>query len=167
MAGYCDTDDVASILSEHGVTAFTDDDLDGITDGTLTQDAIDRTAALYLDFPLSQRYQLSALTSNEWCRWANAIVAAVAVTERRNMPGSQSLIAERQMILDQLAQIASGARQLPGAGERFDHLPCVTNYHIERWRADQPARVVQERSTGAAPETPVKRWPSRPFRVSS
>lgn len=166
MAGYCTPDDVSSILSEHGVTAFTDDDLDGVTDGTLTQDAIDRTAALHIDFPLSQRYNLTALASNEWCRWANAILAALAVTERRNMPGSQSLANERQVILEQLSQVASGARQLPGATERFDHLPSITNYHVERWRSDMPVRVVQTRSTGAAPGYPVKRWPSRPFRAT-
>ncbi len=163
---YCDEDDVKSILSEHGVNAFTDDDLDGVSDGTLVQDAIDRVAAIDIDFVLNQRYRLADLANNEWCRWANAILAACAITERRNMPGSESLSRLRTTILEQLKGIGQGARKLPGEPERFDHLPAVTNYHPERWRGDMPIRAVRERSTGDDPQPPVRRWPSRNFRTT-
>lgn len=166
MAGYCSASDVKSILSEHGVNAFTDDDLDGVSDGTLIQDAIDRTASLEMDFVLNQRYRLADLSGNEWCRWVNAILAACAITERRNMPGSKSLLQQRTTITEQLMGIGQGSRKLPGEPERFDHLPAVTNYHPERWRGDMPIRAVQEKSTGAAPVHPVRRWPSRIFRTT-
>lgn len=163
MSSYCTTADVQSILSEHGVTAYTDDDLDGTTDGTLIADAIERTATLKIDFIVGQRYKLTDLASNTWVKWANATLAAADLSTRRNMPMSESLAVKRQEVIEQLTMVATGQARIPGEPERMDHLPSVTNYDVERWRRRHPVRVVGEESTADSPGGDIRRWLARPI----
>lgn len=162
MAGYCTQAQIESILSAHGVAAFTDDDLDGLPDTDMVQNAIDRSAALKMDPYLCQRYQLSAITGNSWVQWANAVLAAVALSTRRNMPTVESLAAQEQMVLEQIRMIHGGTMKIPNQSERFDHLPAVSNFDVERFRTLHPVRVQREESTGAPPADPIRQWTARP-----
>lgn len=161
MAGYCTQAQIESILSSHGVSAFTDDDLDGLPDTDMVQNAIDRSAALKIDPYICERYNLSSITSNAWVQWANAVLAAVALTTRRNMPTVESLAAQEQMVLEQIRMIHAGQMKIPRQAERFDHLPAVSNFDVERFRTTFPVRVQREESTGAAPTPPIQQWTAR------
>lgn len=162
MAGYCTQAQIESILSEHGVLAFTDDDHDGISDGTLIQDAIDRSASLKIDFYLCQRYDLTQITNNSWVQYANAILAAVAIVSRRGMSVPESLHEQEAMVIEQIRLIHRGTCKVPGMAERFDHLPSVSNYDVERFRNIHPIRVQREESVGDAPQGgDIKQWLAR------
>lgn len=162
MAGYCTQAQIESILSSHGVAAFTDDDLDGLPDTDMVQDAIDRTAALKIDIYLCQRYDLTTISSNAWVQWANAVLAAVAIATRRNMPTPESLYAQEREVLEQIRMIYSGTHKVPRMAERFDHLPSVSNYDVERFRQVFPVRVQREESVGKPPTEPIQQWTARP-----
>jgi len=152
---YCSVADVESILAQHGVTAFVDDDFDGsrsAAEAQLVADAISRAAALDLNPSLDMRYTLSDLSSNAWCRWANAICAAVQVAIRRGNPNPQALLQQCEKVADVLEGVRQGWMKLPDQAESFDHRALVTNYKIQRWAGSTPARVVASESTG--PEQP-------------
>ena len=161
---YCTTADVESILSAHGLTAVVDDNLTYARDGSETtyiSNAIAMAATLHIDIWLNQRYTLSDLTSNEYCRWANAIFAAFALAQRRNQSAPDSLTDEREILFQQLQSIHRGYNSLPGQAEPVDRLPSVTNFIVERYRGVMPVRVRQLESTRAQPVNGVLRKKSR------
>ena len=166
---YCSVADVESILSVHGSTANVDDDFDGsrsAAEAQLIADAISRAAALKLNPFLESRYNLSDLSSNVWCRWANAMCAAVQVMIRRGNPQPQALLAECQDIKETLQAVQLGQIPLPSQAESFDFRARVTNYDMQRSQIT-PARVVPDESTGPNVPSPLirrttdngRRWP--------
>ncbi len=157
---YCTVADVESIISAHGVTAFADDNLDGSRSAAETQlvaDAISRAAALDINIALSSRYKLSDLSGNVWCKFANAVCAALDVTVRRNNPASRTLAERCKRIRDDLQKIQAGRLQLPDQAESFDQRPTVSNFDVERWRHQTPVRVRTDESTGPDPSGDILR----------
>jgi hypothetical protein len=161
---YCSIADVESIMATHGVTAFVDDDVNGSRSAAETQyisDAISRAAALKLNPWLQARYKLGDLSSNVWCRWANAMCAAVMVSGRRNNPVPRSLNDECKDIRETLKLVAAGKMPLPSQAESFDNRPTVSNFDPERWRRQTPVRVRADESTGTTPSGKVTRRTAR------
>lgn len=161
---YCSVADVESIMATHGVTAFVDDNVDGSRSAAETQyiaDAISRAAALELNMALGSRYKLSDLSSNVWCRWANAVCAAADLASRRVNPLSRTLADRCKRIRDDLRLIQTGKMALPEQAESFDQRPSVTNYDPERWRGTSPARVRTDESTGPVPVAGIVRRTAR------
>ncbi len=156
---YCTSEDVESIMSEHGVTAFIDDDLSGGRSTAETQyiaDAISRAAAK-MNVYLASRYRLSDLSGNVWCRWANAICAALQVSTRRNNPAPQFLVDECQDVIETLKLVKLGQLPLPDQAESFDMTPTVSNFDVQRAAGVTPARVVVPESVGPQPQTGIQR----------
>lgn len=157
---YCTTSDVESIMSQHGVTAFVDDDESGIRDATETgfiADAIDRAAAFKIDVHLDERYpDKTGWASNSFIKWANAIYAAVEVSRRRLLEVPSALAAQAKELDDTIDGIRRGILRIPGAANQFHSGPMVSNYDVERYRVS-PVRVDQHTSTGPAPDVGIKR----------
>lgn len=150
---YCNRADVDAILSTVGVTAFADDDEDGSLDATelgYVTRAIERAANRMNAF-LEMRYELSDLSGNDWCRDANAALAAFLLGGRRNNPVSPVLSTENTQFLDDLKEIRDNNMTVPGAFDSNDALPSVTNFRPERSRGQAPVRVIREESTRSDP----------------
>ena len=166
---YCTDTEVEVILSEHGVTAFLDDeqesDVRSAEEVVVMTSLIERAAEMVINFRLCHRYKISELANNAWCKWANATIAAMYVATRRNNPTPESLLRDVEDIYDALRQIENGWKKLPSQAESWDQLPAVTNYDVERIRTQTPVRVVQEESTRPREAgSPTKRRTSKPIR---
>jgi phage gp36-like protein len=162
---YCTQSDVEAILSAAGVTAFADDDEDGSLDGTETgyiTRAIERAAAR-MNAVLEIRYKLADLTSNAWCQFANADVAAYLLTSRRGNSPPTQIADAYQEVIDLLDKIKANRGKVPEQGESFDFLPSVSNYQPVRGVRNMPVRVDPNESTGDAPATGIKRETSQDY----
>jgi len=158
---YCDRDDVEDILSDAGVLAMIDDDEDAAEAGTETlriTAAIER-AAERMNFWLARRYTLRDLASNAWCKWANATLAALKLSTRRNNPAPQSLVDEANDIMEMCKAVAEQPLAvIPDQPESFDMRPTVTNPRVDRGFWDEsPVKVDPELSTGPKPADGIKR----------
>ena len=159
---YCTSADVASILSEHGLVSAIDDDFDYDDTGEthFTTEAISRSAVVVINFYLCTRYNLELLTTNQYLKHANAILAAVAVAARRlqSVPTSLEMMADD--IKAQLREIKRGSSDLPSTFEHYAHGPTVSNYDAELGRSIMPVRTQLEESIGSDAVDGVKRWPA-------
>lgn len=158
MTTWCSQSDVESILSDHGVLSYSDDDEDGAADAGIVSAAIERAAAIDISPLIEERYTpLSATSSNSYLKWANALFAAKHLTIRRNLPMATSLEVECGAVLQLLNQVFNGQRSIPEQHENADHGPFVTNYNVQRIRTQMPARVAQQESTGKVPHKSITR----------
>ena len=158
---YCVRVDIDYVLAEHGVNAASDDNIDGAvsptTEAGFVADAIELSAD-DMNAMIEQRYKLSDLSGNTWCKWANARLAAASLMSRRGNPVSPSLAAQVDLIQDVLEGILSGRRKIPSQSDSFDTLPAVSNYLAKRAAHHRgPVFVDTDTSTRAAPQPPIKR----------
>lgn len=159
---YCDRDDVEDILSDAAVVAMIDDDedtVDGAAEQVRVTSAIERSAER-MNFWLARRYTLSDLASNDWCKWANATLAALKLSTRRNNPAPQSLVDEANDIMEMCKAVAEQPLAvLPNQPESFDMRPTVSNLRTDRGFWDEsPVQVDPETSTGPKPADGIKRY---------
>lgn len=158
---YCDSSDVAFVMSQHAIDASIDDNIDGgvspTTEAGFVADAIE-LAADDLNSVLSMRYKLSDLAGNTWCKWQNARKAAGALLTRRGNPLPASLAAQIQKCEQTLEGIINQTAKIPNQAESFDHSPAVSNYLVKRAaRHSTPLIVDLDTSTRKAPESGIKR----------
>lgn len=164
---YCAIADVRYILSDHGVLASTDDDESGSVNGSGTEALVHtnaiQLAAVKMNMVLqSTCYTLTALANNEWCKWCNAVKAAVALRRRRGNPVPQTLIQEEQEFDRYLEMLRKGiVDAIPGTAPTLESIPTVTNFRVEPWRR-MPVRREASTSTGQAPPATVKRHDEYP-----
>lgn len=147
---YCTTADVESIISVHGITALADDDYTFGRDGGESQliaDSISRAAVVSMNFYLTTRYDLNAISNNQWLRWANAMLAAADIAMRRLHDIPKSLKESVTEIRLQLRQINRGYMALPDEPEHYNHLPATSTLEPERFRSISPVRVNVQEST--------------------
>lgn len=140
---YCTKADIEKIWPPAELLASVDDDTSGTLsateDGYITR-AIER-AANAINSRLEMRYQLSDLAGNEWCRDANAAMAAYWLSTRRGALAPLHLTQQYEAYLAALTEIAAGRLKVPQAIESFDVTPGVTNFEV---RLDEPQRKAQK-----------------------
>ena len=157
---YCSNDDVASILGLPGVMAMSDDDHSGglsPSESLRVAQAISRTASLEINYYLSERYDLEAMSTNEWLRWSNAMLAAFDLISRRAQSVPKAMVERVITIRSHLKECRDTRGNIPDSTEANDWLPSVSNFEVERWREGSPVRVVQQESTRERPPSHVKR----------
>jgi len=154
---YCVRADVEALMSEAGVLAHIDDNVDGVESAEETLNitkAIER-AAVEMNSALCNQYSTASLAlmaaSNAWCKWCNANIAAFFLFARRGNVPPASVIDSVQTYRDQLSEARWGRFQVPEQPPSFDHTPTVTNFRPEIHKLDNPIRVVVEESTGQEP----------------
>lgn len=159
---YCVIADVKDILSDNGVLYRTDDNEDGSVAGSGTESTVQshaiEFAAVKMNMYLQQTaYTLTALANNEWCKWCNAVKAAVILCRRRGNPVPNSLLQEEQEFERMLEMLRKGTIDaIPGTNPSFETTPVVTNFTTEPWRRT-PVRRRDGSSTGQKPPATVKR----------
>lgn len=151
---YCTQSDIEAIISASGLLACIDDTEAGqaSTGATLhVTNAIER-AAVKINAAAGRQYSpLSDLASNDWCKWANAVLAAYYLQTRRGNPAWQSLSDQVKEVEELLEEVAWGRRGIPEQPPSFDFRPTVSNFQVEPGRSIAPVRVDRDESTGAAP----------------
>src|SRR5438067_7386864 len=129
---YCTRSDIEAIWPPASVLASVDDDGNGmlsVTEEAYITRAIER-AANFINARLEQRYRLSDLAANTWCRDANAALAAYWLSTRRADPPPAHLQQQYDAYVAELADIAAGKSKVPQATESFDLTPSVTNFDV-------------------------------------
>lgn len=158
---YCVRADIESILSTVGLVSAVDDDESGgpgisVAEEAHVTNAIER-AAVEMNHSLDRQYVLSDLSGNDWCKWCNASLAALAMATRRGQPAPASLVEEVSQYRKQLEEIRWGRDSVPEANPSYNHLPTVTNFKVQPGKYVAPIRVDTNESTGPAPEGERKR----------
>jgi phage gp36-like protein len=114
------------------VLASVDDDGNGTlsaTEESYITRAIER-AANFVNARLEQRYRLSDLATNTWCRDVNAALAAYWLSTRRADPAPAHLQQQYDAYVAQLTDIAANKSKVPQALDSFDLTPSVTNFDV-------------------------------------
>lgn len=158
---YCVRADIDFVLAEHGVNAAVDDNIDGAVSPTTEAGFITNAIEISADDMnaiIEQRYKLSDLSGNTWCKWANARLAAAALMTRRGNPMPPSLAGQFDQVQSVLDGILDGSRKIPNQSDSFDTLPLASNYLAKRAaHHDSPVQVDTDTSTRNAPSPPIKR----------
>jgi hypothetical protein len=159
---------VGTIIGNPALIAWSDDDHSGsnsVPEATYAQQAIERAAAMEINYFLWERYDLAGMRSagNQWLRWANAILAAFEMMTRRGVVATKTLQMRVMDIRKMMRECRDTRGQIPDAIEAMDWLPAVSNFEVERWRAINPVRVVPQECTRAAPGEGVERNPANSF----
>lgn len=166
---YCTIAHVKDILSDNGVLFRSDDDEDGVlessgTESTAQSNAIERSATKMNMMLQQTAYTLADLANNEWCKWCNATMAAVALCRRRGNPVPQSLLQEEQEYMRILEYLRAGKiDMIPGTTPSLESTPTVTNFTTEPHRV-MPVRRRDANTTGTHPTPPVKHHDEYPTR---
>lgn len=165
---FCTIADVKDLLSDNGVLYRTDDDESGAVAGSGTESTVQshaiELAAVKMNMYLQQTaYTLTALANNEWCKWCNAVKAAVALCRRRGNPVPQSLLQEEQEFDRMLEMLRKGQIDaIPGTNPSHESTPVTINFTTEPWRR-HPVRRKDGSSTGQRPPATVKRHDEIPY----
>lgn len=156
---WCAITDVQAILSTAGATAALDDDETGsLSAGEIVYGTnMIELAAVEMNASLERQYKLADLASNGWCKWANAVLAAMFICGRRTNPVPQTLADWSQVVRDALAQIMYGRMPVPEANPSFEDLPTVSVMTPVLGANGNPMRVDTVLSTGTAPVASRKR----------
>jgi phage gp36-like protein len=129
---YCLKADIEALWTAAAVLASVDDDSSGTLsateEGYITR-AIER-AAERMNAYLEERYVLSELASNTWCRDANAAIAAYLLSIRRGTAAPAPFQSQYDSLMSDLFEIACGRLKVPQARESIDNLPSVTNFAV-------------------------------------
>ena len=163
---YCVRADIEDIFGTAGVKAHIDDDHSGgesSAETTVVTKVIER-AAVRMNQVLDQRYILSELATNDWCKYANATIAVYMLMTRRGNPAPQDVEREFRETMEFLDDVRLGIAKIPQANESFETIPTVSNFEPERGRRSAPIRVATEESTGTAPAGGRKRRTARRHR---
>jgi phage gp36-like protein len=149
MQTYCTQADIEAIWPPDDLLASVDDDASGTLSATelgYIARAIER-AANHMNARLALRYTLADLAANEWCRDANAAIAAYWLATRQGAAAPAQLTQQYEAYTSALDEIAAGRLCVPGAADRADNLPGVTNFTIDLAEPWQKARRVEDSST--------------------
>ena len=160
---YCTIADVKDLLSDHGVLVAADDNENDLvdssgTESTVYDNAIQR-AAVKLNIALSNtKYTLAELSTIDWMKWCNAVMAAVTLRRRRGNPCPLSLLEEEKEYLETLKMIQTGQLDnIAGVAAAMDCGPAVSNLTTEPWRK-MPVRRRDTISTGKRADGTRKTW---------
>ena len=127
---YCLKADIEALWTVAAVLASVDDDSSGTLsateEGYITR-AIER-AAERMNAYLEERYVLSQLSSNTWCRDANAAIAAYLLSIRRGSSAPAPFQSQYDGLMSDLFEIAAGRLKVPQAKESVDNVPSVSNF---------------------------------------
>ena len=137
-------------MSPQGVEAFGDDDISGslsATESGYLDFMIDKAASV-LDLHLVKRYDLADLTTSNFMRFANAVLAARAIFARRGEGAPESVMREFDEFMDYLVAIRDNIMEIPDVIDSFNHLPTVTNFWTDFTKTVSPVRVQDAESTG-------------------
>lgn len=128
---YCTRSDVESVWTPAAVLAAADDDASGTLsagEANHITEAIERGAG-QLNAVLDQRYDVTQLASNAWCRDANAVFAAYFLAARKSSDDPPPMLAILfAWYRDTLADIGRGVLKVPQAAETHDNVPSVSNF---------------------------------------
>ncbi|MFN0018836.1 MAG: phage protein Gp36 family protein [Pirellulaceae bacterium] len=143
---YCLKADIEAVWTAADVLASADDDSSGTLsateEGYITR-AIER-AAERMNVYLEQRYILSELASNTWCRDANAAIAAYLLSIRRGNAAPAPFQSQYDGLMSDLFEIACGRLKVPQANESVDNVPSVSNFAVDLSGTDAIIRVISE-----------------------
>ena len=145
---YCTKTDIEAIWPPASLLASVDDDTSGTYSATelgYIDRAIER-AANFINARLEMRYALADLTSNTWCRDANAAIAAYWLSTRRGLAAPAHLQQQYDAYVAELVAIVAGGIKLPQQPESVDFAPGVMNFEIRLDDARRRAHVVAETS---------------------
>lgn len=149
MTTYCTKADIEAIWPPADLLASVDDDASGTLsateEGYITR-AIERAAGL-INSRLAVRYELADLGASDWCRDANAAIAAFFLANRRGTAVPAHLQQQYDAYLATLEEIAAGRLRVPDVGESHDHRPSVTNFFPSLAEPFRKAQRVDETST--------------------
>lgn len=152
---YCTRLNVQSLIGEAALLAVIDDNQDGVENPNESEyitHAIER-GAVEMNESLSKQYApLSGLSSNDWCKWCNAYLAAYFLFERRGNPVPTGILDAVQTYKDKLSEIRWGRFSVPEATPSFNSRPAVSNYTVELGKQANPVRVFTDESIGDAPD---------------
>lgn len=127
---YCLKPDLEAVWTAAAVLASVDDDSSGTLsateEGYITR-AIER-AAERMNAYLEERYILSELASNTWCRDANAAIAVYLLSIRRGDAAPAPFQLQYDGLMSDLYEIARGRLKVPEASESVDNVPSVSNF---------------------------------------
>ena len=136
---YCTQSDIEALWPPADVLASVDDD----ASGTLSTDeealiarAIERAAGK-MNAYLEPRYTLADLATNAWCRDTNALLAAYYLATRRGEDAPLALYMQHLAALSELVEIAASRLAIPGARDRLDVLPAVSNFRVQLGTGDR------------------------------
>ena len=146
---YCTQSDIEAIWPPDDLLASVDDDASGTLsateEGYITR-AIDRAANL-INARLEVRYSLADLASNEWCRDANAAIAAYLLSTRQGTAAPAHLQQQYTAYLADLEEIAAGRLKVPQAVESHEPGPTVSNFTVDLRQMYRKAQRIEETST--------------------
>lgn len=146
---YCTQSDIEAIWPPDDLLASIDDDASGTLsateEGYITR-AIERAANL-INARLEMRYSLADLASNEWCRDANAAIAAYLLSTRQGAAAPAHLQQQYTAYVADLGEIAAGRLKVPDAPETHESGPTVTNFNVDLSQPHRKAQRIEETST--------------------
>lgn len=166
VIAYCSLSDVQFVLSSFGVEARANDadepitfDTDEVAASAATVASAIEKATVDMNLYLFQNYTLAACRDATWCKWCDAIFAAVELCRRRGNTIPQALLDEYNRYLEALKQIASGALALPSdsglEAPQFDMAAVVTNFTVD---SRYPAKIRRVRATSTtSPQAPTRK----------
>lgn len=150
---YCLKADIEALWTAAAVLASVDDDSSGTLsateEGYITR-AIER-AAERMNAYLEERYILSELAANTWCRDANAAIAAYLLSIRRGSSAPAPFQLQYDSLMSDLLEIAAGRLKVPQASESVETIPTVSNFAVDLSGTGDRIRRVAETSTGSPP----------------
>jgi hypothetical protein len=130
---YCLKADIEALWTVAAVQASVDDDSSGTLsateEGYITR-AIER-AAERMNAYLEERYILSELAANTWCRDANAAIAAYLLSIRRGESAPAPFQLQYDSLMSDLLEIAAARLKVPQANESVESIPTVSNFAVD------------------------------------
>lgn len=130
---YCTKPDIEALWTPAAVLASVDDDASGVLsateEGYITR-AIER-AAERMNAYLEERYVLSELATNTWCRNTNAAIAAYLLSIRRGNSAPVPFQSQYDGLMSDLFEIAAGRLKVPQAKESVETIPSVSNFAVD------------------------------------
>ena len=157
---YCTRTDITSLIGAPAVLACIDDNQDGNETSDEQQfvtDAIER-AANDMNEAFEHQYDVLAnLTTNTWCKWCNAYLAAWYLFARRGNAPPGSLMESVANYKEKLIEIRWGREKIPEKSPDFNTLPTVSNPLIELKNDRGPLTIDRQQSTGSDPVDGIKR----------
>jgi phage gp36-like protein len=133
---YTTRDKIARRISQLGIDALTDDDVDSIN-GAIEDATTEVNGYMFI------LYDATRLAASQWIQMRATDLAVLFISSRRNNPAPQEAVRRYERALKELELYGSGARPLPDAAMRKSAAPVLSN---QRVRMQPFPHVVTERS---------------------
>lgn len=142
---YCTEAELETFLSEEGVTAFGDDNYDGMRESGAVSQSI-TWSSTRIDL-YCRAYAPATLADNDWVNQTCIHLAARRLCMRRgnSPPGSIEMLAKEAM--EELKAIQKGELKIPDAAFRHSQTPGVTNVRVDPRYGVRKTRVQRTLST--------------------